>query len=230
MNRRILLAITLFVFSISAGAQADSATPISIDNEPHHSLTFKNDRVVVFHLQLQPNEATETHRHPSFYAYFSLEPVTISNEVAGHPPVLTQLEPGDLRTSKGGFNVAERNKSSGPADIFVVQPLKSGGDGFPAPLAIPMHDTGIIELYTGPAMRVYSLGIASGGRLEEHTEAYDSLVIALKDSHVREIVAGNSSADWNMKAGDTRWIPRGTIHSETNLGSAPAALIVFEFN
>lgn len=230
MNLRFLLAITLLVLPIPAVAQADSATPISIDKEPHHSLTFKNDRVVVFHLQLHPNEATETHRHPSFYAYFSLEPVTISNEVAGHPPVLTQLEPGDLRTSKGGFNVAERNKSSGPADIFVVQPLKSGGDGFPTPLAIPMHDTGIIELYTGPTMRVYSLGIASGGRLEEHTETYDSLVIALKDSNIREIVAGNRSADWNMKAGDTRWIPLGTTHSVTNLGPAPAALIVFEFN
>lgn len=230
MNLRILLAVTLLVFQISAKAQAHAGIPIAIENEPHHRLAFKNDRVEVFHLQLQPNEVTESHRHPSFYAYFSLEPVTISNEVVGHPPVLTQLEPGDLRTSKGGFDVAERNKSSGPADIFIVQPLKSGGDGFPTPLAIPMHDTGIIELYTGPAMRVYSLGIASGGRLEEHIEAYDSLVIALKDSSVREIVAGKSSADWNMKAGDTRWIPRGTIHSETNLGFAPAALIVFEFN
>jgi len=214
----------------TAGSETDSPTPVSIEKEPHHSLTFENDRVVVFHLQLQPNEATETHRHRSFYAYFSLDPVTISNEVIGHSPVITQLEPGELRTSKGGFNVAERNESNTRADIFIVQPKKSDGDGFSMPLALPMHDAGTIEQYTGPTMRVYSLAIASAGRLEEHTEKYDSLAIALKDSNVRETVAGNSPADWNMKAGDTRWIPRGTIHSESNFGSAPAALMVFEFN
>ena len=116
------------------------------------------------------------------------------------------------------------------ADIFVVQPLKSDGVGFATALAMHMHDVGIIEQYAGPTMRVYSMGIASGGRLEEHTEAYDSLVIALEDSNIREIVPGQGPADWNMKAGETRWIPRGTTHSETNMGSAPAALIVFEFN
>ncbi len=66
-----------------------------------------------------------------------------------------------------------------------------------------MHDAGIVELYTGPAMRAYSLGIATDGRLEEHKETYDSLVIALKDSDVRETVAANQSEDWKMKAGDT---------------------------
>jgi quercetin dioxygenase-like cupin family protein len=191
---------------------------------------FENGRIRVFHLQLQPNEATKTHRHPTFYAYFSIGPVTISNEVAGHAPVITQLEKGELRTSKGGFSVAERNQSNERADVFVVQPLKSAGDGFAAPLAIPMHDAGIIEQYTGPTMRVYTLAIASGGRLEEHTEAYDSLVIALADSNIREIISGNGSVDWNMKAGEIRWIPRGTAHSETNIGSAPAALVVFELN
>jgi quercetin dioxygenase-like cupin family protein len=230
MRLAALLVTALSLYATPAQTQTGESIPVSIDKEPHHSLVFENERVRVFHVQLQPNEATKTHRHPSFYAYFSLGSVTISNEVAGHSPVITQLEPGELRTSKGGFDVAERNESNERADIFVVQPLKSDGDGFQTPLAIRMHDAGIIEQYTGPTMRVYSLGIASGGRLEEHTETYDSLVIALKDSNVREIVAENASADWNMKAGDTRWIPRGTTHSETNLGSAPAALIVFEFN
>jgi hypothetical protein len=74
------------------------------------------------------------------------------------------------------------------------------------------------------------MGIASGGRLEVHTEAYDSLVIALADSNIRESVPGKGSEDWSLKSGETRWIPRGTTHSEINMGAAPAALIVFEFN
>jgi len=230
MKFHVPFVAALLLCPILARSQTGETSPIAIDKEPHHSLAFENDFVRVFHLRLQPNEATKTHRHPSFYAYFSLQSITISNEVVGHAPVITQLEPGILRTSKGGFNVAERNKSNEPADIFAVEPLKSNGGGFETPLALRMHDTGIIEQYTGPTMRVYSMGIASGGRLEEHTEAYDSLVIALADSNIREVVPGKGTADWNMKAGETRWIPRGTTHSETNLGPAPAALIVFEFN
>jgi quercetin dioxygenase-like cupin family protein len=93
-----------------------------------------------------------------------------------------------------------------------------------------MHDAGTVEQYSGLTMRAYSLAIASKGRVEEHTEAYDALVIALTDSIIHETVPGNETADWNMKAGDARWIPKGTTHSETNLGSTPAALLVFEFN
>ncbi len=198
--------------------------------EPHHRLVFENDRIQVFHLQLEPNAVTKTHRHPSFYAYFSLRPVTISNEVAGHAPVVTHLKQGELHTSKGGFNVAERNKSDERADVFIAQPVKLAGDGFAAPLAIPKHNAGTGEQYTGPTMRVYTLAIASGGQLEERTETYDSLVIALTDSSIREIVPGNEPVEWKMKAGETRWIPRGTIHSETNAGADPAAFMVFEFN
>lgn len=177
MKSCVFLITTLLMCPISAKSQTAETRPTSIEKELHHSLAFENDHVRVFHLQLQPNEATKTHRHPSFYTYFSLRPATISNEVAGHAPVITRLEQGELRTSRGGFNVAERNKSNERPDVFVVQPVKSAGDGFATPLAIPMHDAGIVEQYTGPTLRVYSVGIASSGRLEEHTEVYDSLVI-----------------------------------------------------
>jgi hypothetical protein len=230
MKFAALLMTAFSLFAMRVEGQTAESIPVSIAKEPHHNLAFENERVRVFHVQLQPNEATETHRHPTFYAYFSLRPVTISNEVAGHAPVITQLEGGEMRTSKGGFNVAERNNSSERADIFVVQPVKTEGNGFAIPLPTLMHDAGIIELYNGPMMRVYSMGIASNGRLEEHKEGYDSLVVALSDSKIRELLPGKGSADWDMKTGEMRWIPRGTIHSETNIGPLPAALIVCEFN
>src|SRR5579859_636410 len=218
MKSAASLIIALSLYAAPAQSQTGELIPVSIDQEPHHSLAFQNEHVRVFHVQLQPNEATRTHRHGAFYAYFSVQPVTISNEVAGHIPVITQLERGALRTSKGGFNVAERNNSKEQADIFVIQPLNAEGNGFPAPLAARMHDAGIVELYTGPTLRAYSAGIASSGRIEEHTETYDSLVIALADSKIRELVPGKESAEWNMKPGEMRWIPRGTTHSETNIG------------
>jgi quercetin dioxygenase-like cupin family protein len=230
MRYALLFTVALLLSVRSIKSQSGHAPALSIKKEPHHSLVFENEHVRVFHLALQPNEATKPHRHPSFYAYLSLRPVTISNEVAGRSPVITHLEAGEVRTSKGGFEVAERNTSTDVADIFVVEPTKEVGDGFATPLAIPMHDAGIVELYTGATMRVYTLAIAATGRAEEHTEQYDSLVLALSDAAIREVIPGQEPTDWNMKSGDTRWVPRGTTHSETNVGSNPTALEVFEFN
>jgi quercetin dioxygenase-like cupin family protein len=230
MTIRLGFAATLLLVPISASSQISRTSPVSIEKEPHHSLAFENDRVRVLHLHLKPGEITESHRHASLYAYFSLQAVTISNEVPGHAPVITQLQPGELRTSKGGFNVAERNRSSEAANIFIVEPAKSGGEGFATPLAMPTHDAGIVEQYSGPSMRVYSLGIAATGSLGEHTGTYDSLLMALTDSDIRVAVGKNGSEDWKLKTGEIRWMPRGTIHSETNVGTTPAALIVFELN
>jgi hypothetical protein len=81
----------LFLCATSVRPQANGTSPTAIEKEPHHSLAFENDLVRVFHLQLQPNEATKIHRHTSFYAYFSLRPVTISNEVAGNIQSLRSL-------------------------------------------------------------------------------------------------------------------------------------------
>ncbi len=104
----------IFLFSISALicsavlCQERPPGPVEIVDEPHHKLILKNQSVQVFRLRLLANEVTLPHRHRRFYAFISMDPAIIGNEVQGRQPVLTELKPAEVHTSRGGFTVAER--------------------------------------------------------------------------------------------------------------------------
>jgi len=66
MKSDVLFVAILLLCPNLAGSQTGETTPTAIDKEPHHSLVFENDRVRVFHLQLQPNEATKRIGTPRF--------------------------------------------------------------------------------------------------------------------------------------------------------------------
>jgi quercetin dioxygenase-like cupin family protein len=230
MKAAAIIAIaTLFPF-VLAKAQESPGKAIEIADEPHHSLLLQNDKVRVFHLKLQPGEATLRHRHSRYYVYLSLRPMTIANEVQGRQPVITRLEAGELHTSKGGFILAERNNSPEPADLFVIEATKASSEGFATPMGgFRFHDTAFGELFDAPVMRGYSMVVAVGGRTEQHTENYDRLLVAISDLNFRETVDGRAPAEFQLKAGDMRWVPRGMTHAITNIGASPAIFITLEF-
>ncbi|MGD0220671.1 MAG: hypothetical protein ABSC73_09500 [Acidimicrobiales bacterium] len=212
-------------------AQQPGPAAVEIVDEPHHSLLLRNAQVRVFRLKLQPGEATLPHRHGMFYAFLSLRPVVIGNEVRGRQPVMTRIEAGELHTSKGGFTVAERNNSSEPADLLVIEALKANAGEFNSPMGgFRYHDAAFGELFQASAVRGYTMTIAAGGRTEQHGENYDRLLIAVSDLDFREDTASQSPSEFAMKAGEVRWIPRGQTHATTNIGASPATFITLEFN
>lgn len=228
IRRTLLLATTLV--TAFAWAQELAKAPIDISKEPHHTLLFENPSVRVFRLKLHPNEATVTHRHSNFYAFVSLQPVNISNEVRGRQPISTHLDAGEVRTSKGGFSLAERNISSVPAELIVVESLKSDSSGFSEPMAFRFHDSAQGELFESGAVRAYDMIMAVGGRTEKHKESYDRLLIALSDVDLHEETEGQPPSETKMRAGEVLWIARGLTHATTNVGLTAAHFIVLEFN
>lgn len=214
----------------AAQAQEGPATSVDISREPHHKMLFENPQVRVFRLDLQPGEATVPHRHKNLYAYLSLRPITIANEVRGRPPVVVSVEGGEVHTSKGGFTLAERNKSSEPADLIVIEALESDRTGFAMPIGgFRFHDAAFGTLFELPVMRGYTMTIAAGGRTEKRDENYDRLLIAVSDLKFREDLAGQPSSELQMKAGEVKWFPRGVSHVTTNTGTLPATFITLEF-
>jgi quercetin dioxygenase-like cupin family protein len=227
MKAAVSVAIALGV-CVAVWEQEGPAAPVDISDEPHHSILFENSTVRVFHLKLQPGEITKPHRHKNLYAYLSLYPITIAAEVRGRPPVIVSLAAGEVHTSKGGFTLAERNKSAAPADLLVIEALKSDGTGFATPIGFHVHDAAYGELFESPVMRGYRMNIAAGGRVEKRDEKYDRLIIAISDLKLREDLAGQPSSELQMKAGDIKWLDRGISHATTNTGTAPAAFITLE--
>jgi quercetin dioxygenase-like cupin family protein len=210
--------------------QSPSTAPLDLSKEPHHELLFENSQVRVFRLELQPGEGTLPHRHERSYAYLSLRSLTIANEVRGRAPVVVELDAGEIHTSKGGFTLAERNKSPEPADLIVIEALKTDVGDFATPIGgFRYHDAAFTELFQFPAMRGYSMVVAAGGRTERHEEQYDRLLIAVSDLKLREDGTGLPSSEVLMKAGDVKWFPRGMNHATMNTGNSPATFITFEF-
>jgi len=226
-----IFAAAMLLALIPAHAQEVLAKIFELADEPHHTLLLQNDEVRVFHLKLKPGESTLQHRHNRYYVYLSLGPVTISNEVHGRQPVITRLEAGELHTSKGGFILAERNNSSEPAELLVIEAIKTSSEGFAIPMGgFRFHDAAFGELFDATVMRGYSMVVAVGGRTEKHTENYDRLLVATSDLHLRDTEDGHAPSEFQMKAGEIRWVPRGMIHSLTNVGTSPATFITIEFN
>ncbi len=236
--KRVRFAISFLAASLAASvacatvlAQQPEPTPVDIADEPHHILVLRNEQARVFRLRLQAGDATLPHRHAVFYAFLSLRPAVIGNEVWGRQPLVTRIEAGELHTSKGGFALAERNNSSETVDLLVVEALKTDAGGFSKPMGgFRYHDAAFGELFEAPAVRGYTMRIAAGGRTEKHEENYDRLLIAVTDLSLREEAAGQSPSELAMKAGEVRWIPRGQTHATTNAGASPATLITLEFN
>lgn len=224
-------ALAVALLSTMGWSQEGSPAPAEIVAEPHHTLLLQNPEVRVFRLKLQPNEATFPHRHNTFYAYLSLRPATIGNEVRGRQPVVTQIEAAELHTSKGGFTVAERNNSSEPADLLVIEAVKPSAGGFSTAMGgFHYHDAAFGPIFEAPAVRGYAMTIASGGRTEEHAEQYDRLLVATSDLNLRENVPGQPPSELRMKAGEILWIPSGVTHATTNIGTSPATFITLEFD
>lgn len=222
--------IVWLVSTAALAQQNHPSKPVDMSKEPHHRMLFENSVVRVFRVELQSGEVTIPHRHEHWYAYLSLHSSTIANEVHGRTPVIVTLENGEVHTSKGGFTLAERNKSAEPADLIVVETLKSDGSGFAAPIGgFRFHDAAFGELFEFPAMRGYEMTIASGGRTDKHTEACDRMIVAVSDIDLWEDADGQSDFELTMKAGDTKWFPRGLNHATTNTGKSPARFLTFEF-
>jgi hypothetical protein len=228
-NNWICLSIALFC--VLAKALIAQEKPVELAREPHHRLLLENSSARIFRLTLQPQEATLRHRHSDFYLYLSVGPSTVSNEVKGRKPVISELGDGDLRTSKGGFSLTERNVGDKPLEIVVIE-TKGSGDAvsFQSPMAnFRYHDTAVGSLYEGTNVRVYELDIASGGRTELHAEPYDRLTIALKDIHLRDQDEKGKESEIEEKTGDVAWWPKGKIHATTNVGGEPARFVTVEF-
>jgi hypothetical protein len=135
-----------------------------------------------------------------------------------------------VHTSKGGFTLSERNRSPGPADLFVIEALEANGSTFGTPMGgFRFHDAVFGELFEFPLMRAYTMTIAAGGRTENRDERYDRLVVAVSDVKLREEVTGHPSSEILMKAGDIKWFARGISHATTNTGNSPTTFITFEF-
>ena len=232
MYKRALLQVIFFgALTFAAFGQTPVTPATTVDSEPHHKLLLQNDKVRVYRLELAKNKATSPHRHAAPYVFIALTPATIANEVHGRASVVSTLEYGELRSSKGGFTVAERNAGSEPLSLIVVEMAGEVNrkDAFPSPEAdFRMRNAAVGHLFETNDWRGYEMDIASEGTIGSHNEDNDRLIVAISEVHLRNDVEGKGSTRFDLAAGEVAWVAGKESVSSVNLGADPARFVVIE--
>ena len=93
-------AVVLFLLGAIAVAQTP-ATPVPVEAEPHHHLTFENARIRAFIAEVPPHQQTGLHRHQREYVAVELVDGQTTATRLGEAPVTRKFKVADTRLVTG---------------------------------------------------------------------------------------------------------------------------------
>ncbi len=113
-----------FFLFLAVFALAQAATEVEITAEPHHHLTFTNDQVRVFNLEVPPHGETLLHRHRHDKVDVILGASEVLNAVVGKEPVTVKVADGEADFIPGNFAHISRNLSDRPFRAVTIELLQ----------------------------------------------------------------------------------------------------------
>jgi quercetin dioxygenase-like cupin family protein len=221
---------------------AQAAMPeVEITNEPHHHLTFENQYVRVFNVQVDPNTQTGMHRHRHDYFAVNLGDAEISNTVQGKPAVTVKLHDGDTIFASGNF--AHYVGDLGPQpfrnvtiEILPDESLRnsaaSGKIQWDEDRGLAILDRGTKEiLFVKDGVRVTEFQLQPGCIVPAHRYSGPHLLIAVTDFELQEddLRGDIKPLPAHFQSGDHKWLPAGYSHVLTNTGTHSAKFVTLEF-
>jgi hypothetical protein len=228
----------LFLFAAILLA-AQTAGEVEITSEPHHHLTFENEYVRVFNVDVPPQTATLMHRHRHDYAFVTLGASDISNEVQGKAPVELKFLDGETRFSPAPFAHVAKNLSAEHFRNVTIEYLQD------EKLRNRVHDGSVKwdeergldvllggtkqVLFVNDGVRATTFELQPGGVVPKHRHSGPRLLVAVSDLDIRSDVDGQGPMPGHFKSGESKWLPGGYSHTVTNVGHQPAKFVTLEF-
>lgn len=150
MNKLYLLRAATFALFVATSAAAFAQLPVS--REPHHKVIQENHYYRLLEGKIPMNDTTPAHTHTANSVVIFLSHSTFGIRVAGEKPVITTVNPGDVKYAPYGdkpVNHIVWNQTRPLLHFYVVE-LKSLK---PHPIlrdTPTTRDTPIIRNLTGP--------------------------------------------------------------------------------
>jgi quercetin dioxygenase-like cupin family protein len=212
------------------------APAVEITAEPAHHLTFENEHVRVFLVEVAPGAATLLHQHRHDYLFVTLGDAQIGNDVQGKSPVEVRLADGETRFSAGDFSHIARNLKDTPfrnVTIELMQDAKLRQARSPWPPEAEGNKEfpgGRIKvLFIRDGARVSEVEIQPGATVPSHHHDGPHLAVAVSDAELRSDVEGKAPVPATFRSGEVKWLPGNFTHTLTNTGKSPAWLVTVEF-
>jgi quercetin dioxygenase-like cupin family protein len=103
---------------------AQTAPPVSMEDEPHHRLVLKNDVLKVYAVDVASHDALAMHRHDHDDIAFVLGDATTVSTSPGEADLLRISKPGEVRFAPGPRNHSLRNIGQGPYRLVTIELLR----------------------------------------------------------------------------------------------------------
>jgi hypothetical protein len=247
MRRMPPYALLLCIGCLGATLMAaqGAAPEVEITNEPHHHLTFENQYVRVFNVQVDPNTETLTHRHHHDYLAISLGEAEITNTVKGKPTVTVKFSEGDTRFTAGNFAHFVRDIGPEPFRNVTIELLQdeslrnaeaAGKIHWDEDRGLDVLQRGTKEvLFVKDGVRVTEFELQLGGVVPPYHHAGPQLLVAVNDFDIRSHAKSDSPKGQqpemprHFNSGDHKWLPGGYSATITNTGSKTAKFVTLEF-
>lgn len=207
---------------------AFALSPVAVEKEPRHHLTFSNPSVRVFHVFIPPGDSSLVHTHLYDGLSVRLSDATVRDEAVGGASEDVAVKRGAVtfgyRPAPLSHSVS--NIGSTPFRNIFVEVLPSAGA---APEGVPQDlVAGQTLVLENERVRVSRLVLAPGDSIEMHTHGLRSFGIAVSEGTIAVEVAGRKLRRARIKPGDMQWHDGGTRHSLKNIGSAPYEAVEIE--
>ncbi|MBI2682226.1 MAG: hypothetical protein HYX26_03265 [Acidobacteriales bacterium] len=219
---------------------------VELEQESHHHLLFKNDKVRVWRMELAGRESAAAHIHRYDYVGINLDDAELSQQPRyGNgpegPESSHQFAAGELWYVHGGYAHTLRNNRGldrvRQIYVEVLHPAVTGNalkdyiDDYyesqrvnPPPVADADYAQEAYFFRTFLTRQQLLPGSTSARRQWD----YDHVVIALTDLKLRNEIGGRPAQTVEMKQGEVRWVEGGYAHRLTNEGKSAARFATVE--
>lgn len=231
MIRRV--AFLLAIATLNLSAQTTKEVPIT--SEPHHHLVLKNKYVRVFKVEVPSQQATLMHRHQYDYAYVTIGPTELVNQVEGKPASDLKLQDGETRFSPGPFAHLIRVLTPGPFRNVTIEFLQgkrtaqSSSAKWAEDRGLQILTGGVEDiLFVKDDVRASDVQLNPHGVLPNSQAGAAELLVAVTDAELHAGSGHNHKGQIHLSAGDVRWLQ--PAEKLINAGTQPARFISFEFH
>ena len=224
------------IILVCALLAAQAAAPeVEITAEAHHHLSFENQSVRVFDVEVPAHQDTLMHWHRHDYIAVNLGDVQIINAVKDKTPVTAKLVDGQTGFASAGFAHIARNISDQPfrnvtIEILQDESLRHSTAHWDEDRGLKVLQGGTEQiLFVKDGIRVSEFELQPGGIVPMYHHIGPHLLVAVSDLDIRSDVEGQGPMAGHFKSGDSKWLPGNYSHTITNTGSKAAKFVTLEF-
>ncbi len=234
-GRRIVTCSAVLLVWLCSLLAAQTLSPVSIADEPHHKLLLENANVRVFAVELPRLQSTLPIQHDSNYIVVYLGKSTVSRTVGGSMPVGYEHYDGEIRRFYAGDIVSEHNEAvTTYRNITVETPEWEDGTcgyywqdyGCPPDRVSPsvLSDTTSAQSVDMGGVVARRFRIMPTDNRATGTTHRPTLLIALSDLEL----SGDGQKIVKSR-GEAEWLKSGMPPNVKNTGSKPCRFALLEF-